>query len=122
MSKYLVISSTTEMFRLSIDEVMCVTSDGNYSNIVLETGDEIVVTMQIGKVEELMHSQFGKTECPFVRIGKCIIVNWNYISYINPSQQILELSNRRGSKNRYTASRKSLSELKDFFDEMIKNR
>lgn len=119
MSKYLVISTSVELLRLAVDEVMCISSDGNYSTIVLDSGETKVVSIQLGKMEKMIHDQMGDEENLFFRIGKSLIVNHDHIFYINPSRQILELSNRKGFKKTFSASKVALAGLKDYIDNLI---
>jgi len=52
----------------------------------------------------------------FIRIGKSLIVNRNYITLINPSRQKLTLSDCRTFHYDVSASREALKALKDFIE------
>lgn len=122
MADYLVISTASELLRLHVDEVLCVVSDGNYCTLVLDSGDERLITMQLGQMERLIGEQVAMASSPFVRVGKSLIVNQNHIFYINPSRQVLELSNRRGARHSCSASKDALSMLKNRVVELQKRR
>ena len=77
---------------------MLITADGNYSTISLVDGSEYVVTLQL------------------CRIGKSLIINREYISYINPARQKLTLSDCRTFKREATASRDALKALKEYIE------
>ena len=120
MKRYLVISTSVDLVRAAVDEIVFVSSDGNYSTLVFTYGESRVVTRQLGQIEALMHKQLAQAENDFVRIGKSLIVNINFISYIHPGNQKLVLSDGHTASHSLTASREALKKLKDFLDKEVK--
>lgn len=112
MDGHIVISTSTDLVRMASDEVVFVSSDGNYSTIVFTYGESRVVTLQLGQVEARM----ARTGNRFIRIGKSLIINRNYISYINPGKQQLVLSDGRSASHTLTASREALKQLKELIE------
>ena len=56
-------------------------------------GMQIVVTLGLSKVEELIKQSMVKTAIsPFVRLGRSYIINQNYLTHINVVRQRLTLS------------------------------
>ena len=75
-----------------------------------------LVTFQLGQIERMISEQLPELRQNFVRIGKSLIINRNYVYYINVSKQQLILVD--GQQKRYTlsASKEALKALKDLFE------
>ena len=119
MKEYLVISTSIELVRTPSEGVIYITSDGNYSTFMLTSGTTYTIALQLGQVERLLDKQLARTGSDFIRIGKSLIINRHYITYINPSRQQLTLSDGRSSHNQ-TASKEALKQLKDLIDKDLK--
>lgn len=91
---------------------MYITAEGNYSEAYLQDGTHRLVPFQLGQMVDLLEDQLGEEESPFIRIGKSLIVNRNYIFLIDISEQELIISDWRGTYKSVKASRKALSMLK----------
>jgi len=113
---YLTFTNDKEMLRLRSDRIVCVTSDGNYSTISMADGDEKVVTSQIGQIETMMDAQLGSEANNFIRIGRGLIINLEFVYYINPSKQQLVLCDSNGINKTLSASKDALRQLKELFD------
>lgn len=112
MGKCLIISTTNDLLRLQYGNIVYFTSDGNYSQVLLSGGDMRMLTLQLGQVERLIDAQLGIYRRLFIRIGKSLIVNRDYIHYINVSQQRLELTDKMNQKYTVQPSREALKQLK----------
>ena len=112
MGKCLIITTTNDLLRLQYDNIVYVTSDGNYSQFLLSGGDMRMVTVQLGQIERLIERQLGVFGRLFIRIGKSLIINRDYIYYININQQRLELNDKVNQKYTVQASREALKQLK----------
>lgn len=112
MGKCLIISTTNDLLRLQYDNIVYITGDGNYSQFLLSGGDMRMVTMQLGQVERLIERQLGLFGRLFIRIGKSLIINRDYIYYININQQRIELNDQVNQKYTVQASREALKQLK----------
>jgi len=117
---HLVISTSNDLLRVAAGQILYISSDGNYCNI-FQTGGEIrLVTFQLGQIERMIADQLSELSQQFVRIGKSLIVNLNYVYYINvPKQQLILVD---WQQNRYTlsASKEALKALKDLIERSIK--
>ncbi len=120
MKEYLAISTSIDLMRAAADEIVFISSDGNYSSFVFTYGESRVVTMQLGQVERLLAVQLTHSGADFIRIGKSLIINRNYISYINLPKQQLVLSDGRSTSHSLTASREALKQLKELIEKDIK--
>jgi len=113
MKEYLIISTSVELVRIAADDVLCILADGNYSTISAVNGETRVVTLQLGQVERLIANQLTSGNTDFIRIGKSLIINRQYINYINIQKQQLALSDGKSASIMLTASKEALKQLKD---------
>lgn len=119
MSKHIIISRGTELLRIPADALMFVSSDGNYSNITTQDGRTRLVTLQLGQIEDILQEQLSDAESSFLRLGRSLIINTNYIHFIDISKQQLILSNCTNSYHQLTASREVLIKLKAYIEATI---
>ena len=76
MSDYLIISTSTDLVRIAQDRIIYISSDGNYSTLILADGEARLVTYQLGQIEKLIAEQLGSSSGKaFIRIGKQLIIN-----------------------------------------------
>lgn len=120
MRRYIIISKGTELLRIPADSLMFVASDGNYSNIVTEDGRKKLVTLQLGQIEDILQDQLTDADSNFLRLGRSLIINTNYIYFIDISKQELILSNCKGSYHILSASREVLVKLKVYMETTIR--
>lgn len=120
MNEYLVISTSIDLMRTASGNIVFISSDGNYSSFVFTNGDSRVITMQLGQVERVLSEQLPHSGSDFIRIGKSLIINRNYISYINIQKQQIVLSDGSSSSHSLTASREALKQLKELIERDLK--
>lgn len=111
--EYLMISTATETVRLRGENVVCITSDGNYSHINAIGGESFIVASQLGQIERLIGEQLRYSFGHFIRIGRGLIINMRYLCYINVPKQKLYLLDSYGKKYVQNASRDALIQLKN---------
>lgn len=116
MGKYIVISTTVDLVRIAPESVVYICSDGNYSTLIQADGLNRILTVQLGQLEALIAKQLGTDGNVFIRIGKSLIINRNYIYYINIPRQQLVLSDARTVSHRVTASKDALRQLKELVE------
>lgn len=117
MSKVIVISNSNELVRVKPERVVYVESDGNYSTMVLHDKTEHVFTMNLAHCQELIEKQLGKEAETFIRIGKQLIINREYIFKINVNKQTLVMSDM-ALCHAFTlqASKEALKQLKVYLE------
>lgn len=120
MKEYFIISTSTDLLRVASEGVIFISSDGNYSTLMLTNGESRMVTLQLGQVEKQIAQQLDLTGPNFIRIGKSLIINRTYIYYINIPKLQLILSDGANSQHTLTASREALKQLKDLIDNDLK--
>lgn len=116
MGGNLIFSTSTELVRISRDAVVYISADGNYSSVHNFDGSEYVLTMQLGQIEKRIAETADDNDNRFIRIGKSLIINREFITLINPARQKLVLSDCRSFRHELSASREALKSLKDFIE------
>lgn len=112
MPRFITISSSTELLRIPSDILMYITAEGNYSEVYMRDGKHHLVSFQLGQMVDLLEDQLGEDESPFIRIGKSLIVNRDFIYLVDISEQELIISDWNGKYYTHKVSRKALSMLK----------
>ena len=117
--KHIVISKGTELLRVPADRLMYISSDGNYSNVVTLDGQTRFVSLQLGQIEDLIGNQLVDNGGNFLRLGRSLIINVDYIYLVDVAKQQLILSDCAGSKHDLTASREVLIKLKAYIEALM---
>ena len=116
-NKVLIISNANELVRVRPERVIYVESDGNYSTMVLHDETKLLFTMNLTHCQQLMEEQLGKEAMTFIRLGKQLIVNREYIFKINPQKQQLIMSNNEVNQAiTLQASKEALKQLKAYLE------
>jgi len=84
-------------------EILFCEADSNYSDIELEGGKRLTVSMNLGKVEALL------PETMFCRISRSVIINIHFLTELNRKDLVCELVN--SSVHKLPVSRKYLKTL-----------
>ena len=112
MTQFFTISTATEMTRIPMDKLMFMTAEGNWSKVYNQDGHSILVGKQLGQLEQDLLDQLGDQRTPFVRIGRSLIVNKDYIYRIDTAEQTIVISNFSGQYFTQLASKQALSQIK----------
>lgn len=108
--EWLKISTSTELVKVRTEDIVFVQADGNYSDLYLFNGKPHKMTFKLHFFDEVFQKLKSNI---FVRVGKSLIVNKNYIYVINLTSQELLLSGSRLSGDfKLKASKEALRELK----------
>jgi|GEM_PF-595592 len=116
MDKRLVFTTSMEIVRVPSDTVVYITADGNYSVVTLTDGESFVLTLQLGQIERRITEMLDSDDNRFIRIGKSLIVNRDFIAYINPVRQKMILSDCRTFHHEVSASKEALKALKELLE------
>ena len=92
MKKQIIISSTNELVRVLPERIVYISSDGNYSTMVLHDKTEHLFTFNLSHFQKLIEKQLKDEASQFIRIGKSLIINRDYIYRINLTKQQLGMS------------------------------
>lgn len=108
--EWLRISTSTELVRVQTDDIVFVRADGNYSEILLYNAKRHVMTFQLHFFEETFRRLKDNF---FVRVGRSLIVNRNYIYLINLTEQKMMLTGGKlTGEYEVRASKDALRDLK----------
>ncbi|MDR1369119.1 MAG: LytTR family transcriptional regulator DNA-binding domain-containing protein [Dysgonamonadaceae bacterium] len=116
MEKHLIISTSNDLVRVMPDRIVYISSDGNYSNLIQIDGESRLLSYQLGQIEKMISRQLGNEGFIFIRIGKSLIINRNFIHYINIVKQKIVLSDAATVNYTLSASREALKQLKELIE------
>lgn len=121
MGKTIVISKGTELLRIPSHRLVYISADGNYSEVTTQDNRKRIVSFQLGQIEDLIGDQLGDEGSNFIRLGRGLIINLDYVYWVDVTKQVLILSDCAGCYHELTASREVLIKLKAYIDALIKN-
>lgn len=117
MKRQFIISNTAELVRLCAEDIVSIEADGNYSTLYIVGEEKRVVLFQLGQLERMMGEQLAEEAEAFIRIGRSLIINRNYIFYINLNRQQLLLRDTNGRRyETVKVSHESLRKLKELIE------
>ncbi len=121
VNKIIVISKGSELLRIPSDRLVYVEAEGNYSNVVTQDNKVAMVSFQLGQMEDLIGNQLGDAGNNFLRLGRGLIINQDFVYSIDVTRQRLVLSDCNGCYHELSASREVLTKLKAYIDVMVRN-
>ena len=116
MMKHLTISTSNDLVRITPGRIVYISADGNYSTMIQADGTARTLSYQLGQIEKAITSQLGMDGNIFIRIGKSLIINVNYVYYINIPKQKLTLSDATTFSHTVTASKEARKMLKELLE------
>lgn len=120
MSTYLILSNSYSLLRVAIDRIAYITSDSSYSILKLINGEEYTFSFNLSSFEKILEHQLQSEAEIFIRIGKCFIINSNYIYTIHITKQELILSDSSFSeKFILKISKEALKVLKTIIENSV---
>lgn len=121
MNRVIIISKGTEMLRIPAQRLVYISSDGNYSNIFTQDKRTWMVSFQLGQIEDIIGSQLRDEGSNFIRLGRGLIINMDFVYSIDISRQQLILSDCHDCFFELSASREVLIKLKAYIDALVNN-
>ena len=121
MPKYIILTNSNEVVRISPERIAYISSDGNYSSMVLTDSEKHVFSFNLATFEKILEQQLDSEAQTLIRLGKRLIINGRYIYYISISKQQITLSDISfPTKFTLKASKEALRTLKTTLEESIK--
>ena len=121
MKKQIIISTTNELVRVLPERIVYISSDGNYSTMVLHDKTEHLFTFNLSHFQKLIEKQLKDEASQFIRIGKSLIINRDYIYRINLAKQQLVMSDMALNQAfMFSASKEALKQLKQLLENELK--
>ena len=105
MSPVIVISKGTELLRVPSARLVYISAD----------------SFQLGQIEDLIGDQLGDSGNNFIRLGRGLIINSDFVYSIDIAKQKLILSDCLNCYHELSASREVLIKLKAYLDALIQN-
>lgn len=115
----LFLNTRDELVCIETDKIAVVQANGNYSRVVYITKKEVMLTMSISKLEEILKS-FNHAGHKYLRLGRSFIVNHAYLQKIDLLKQQLVLSDNDKNDIRITLPKQILKTYKNATAESIK--
>lgn len=119
MNKIIIISKGTELLRIPASRLVYIAADGNYSEVVTQDNYKSIVSFQLGQLEDLIGNQLGDDGSNFLRLGRGLIINQDFVYLVDVAKQTLILSDCANCYHELTASREVLIKLKAYIDATI---
>lgn len=91
MSK-LCLNTRDDMLIIDLEQIAFAHANGNYTEITYISGQKQLITIGLSKVEDFIRSSLAKGSATFVRMGRSLIINQQYVYAINILKQRLVLS------------------------------
>ena len=113
MAEFIYFNSRDELLRIDVPSIVFFEAEGNYTKIVLANEFEVLVCMNLGKMEQMLSAKLKDKAQRFARIGKRLIINLNYILQVTPLKQTLILSDQRSFQYTLDISKEALKNLKE---------
>ena len=121
LEKTIVISKGTELLRIPAHRLVYISADGNYSEVVTQDNRKRIVSFQLGQIEDMIGDQLGDEGSNFIRLGRGLIINLDFVYWVDVAKQVLILSDCNSCYYELTASREVLIKLKAYLDAIVKN-
>lgn len=114
------IATSVGLFRVPTEDIAYIEASGNYCDVRLFNGEAVTMTFQLHYFVEALNRLKEKL---FVRVGKSLIVNKNYVYSINITNQDLKLMDHRMCQGfKLKASKEALKELKTILEQEGDNK
>ena len=121
MKKQIIISTSNELVRVLPERIVYISSDGNYSTMVLHDKTEHLFTFNLSHFQKLIEKQLKDDASQFIRIGKSLIINRDYIYRINLAKQQLVMSDMALNQAfMLSASKEALKQLMQLLENELK--
>ena len=109
------------MLRIPCSKLVHITADGNYANVVTQDNRSSLVPLQLGQIEDLIADQLGDDYAgKFLRLGRSLIINMDFVYSINVTKQRIILSDCNGCYHELSASKDVLTKVKSYIESTVK--
>lgn len=119
----LCLNARDELLIIDLEKIAFFQANGNYTHLNYILGETHLLTIGLSKVEDLIRITWPKdTPSPFVRLGRSLIINQNYLSEISVLKQKITLSDREQHSYSLSVPKPLLKEYKEKINEMYIKR
>lgn len=115
----LCLNSRDELLIIELKKVAFFHAKGNYTNLTYLHGETRLLSLNLSKVEELLRKTLPKDQpSPFIRLGRSLIINQNFLAEISVLKQRLRLSDFEGHSFSLAVPKPLLKEYKEKINEL----
>lgn len=119
----LCVTTRDQLMLVRLDLVAYVKADNNTVDIQYITGGKQTLNIKMWQFIELMKKALPNCPTPFHRMGRSLVVNFNYLSELDKaSRQLLVLSDRGSNKFQLKPPKDSLKEVKQVITDYYRSR
>lgn len=113
-----------ELLRVDLRKVLYFQSDRNYTDVYFVNGVHVTLPTGLMAIEQMLDDdKIRGRVIPFVRLGRCFIVNLSYILRINvPKQELLLSDIHTSGVYKISVSKEALRKLKDMYNQKDSNQ
>lgn len=109
----LCLNTRDELLIVDLSRIAYFQANGNYTQIMYIKGQQQMIVVGLSKIEEYIKRTWPKEKSsPFIRMGRSLIINQNYLYSINTLRQKLVLSDFSGHVYTLTVPKCLLKEYK----------
>lgn len=83
MPNYLTVSNNTILVRVLDTGIVYISSDGSYTTMKLINGEEYTFSFNLSAFEKIIEQQLKDHASIFIRVGRSLVINSNFIYVIN---------------------------------------
>lgn len=113
--KKVCVNTRDELLIMDLDRVAFFQANGNYTRLTYISGQVLVLNTGLSGVEKILVNAIPKGKSSFVRLGRSLIINEEFLSNINLLKQYLVLSDLDNHNFKLTVPKHLLKLLKDKF-------
>lgn len=117
-TEFLIFPNNNEMLRIPTDALLFVEAEGNYSRLHTIDGRKRELVLQLGEIEKRTENVRGASG-QFIRVGRSLILNRDFITYLNVARQSIEISDSRSFCFTLSASKGAIRKLRNYLIEQM---
>lgn len=119
----LCLNSRDELLIINLEKIAFFRANGNYTHLNYIEGETHLLTIGLSKIEEIIRSSWPKDiPSPFIRLGRSLIINQNFLSEISVLKQKVVLSDLGANSYSLTVPKPLLREYKDKINDFYVRR
>jgi hypothetical protein len=110
----LIFNRRDELIKVNLNDIVYFQADGNYSNMVMASQKEQLLTINLSKIQVTLVEQLGHQSALFERVGRDLIIRRAYLFSIQTlRQKLILLIPNSGKLFELHVSKEALKKLKE---------
>lgn len=117
------LNTRDELLVIDLDKIAFFQANGNYTQMTYTDGESHLLSVGLAKAEELIRLTWpADIPSPFVRLGRSLMINQNYLTEISIMKQRIVLSDHDGHAYPLSVPKPLLKDYKDRINEIYLRR